>query len=103
MLKVNNQNFEEIVLKSEKLVVVDFFATWCGPCQMLSPVLEELSKEITEATIVKVDVDEAPELAEKYGVYSIPNVVMIKDGKEVDRFVGFSSKAAVEQNIKKNL
>ena len=103
MLKVNNQNFEEIVLKSEKLVVVDFFATWCGPCQMLSPVLEELSKEITEATIIKVDVDEAPELAEKYGVYSIPNVVMIKDGKEVDRFVGFSSKAAVEQNIKKNL
>lgn len=103
MLKVNNQNFEEIVLKSEKLVVVDFFATWCGPCQMLSPVLEELSKEITEATIVKVDVDEAPELAEKYGVYSIPNVVMIKDGKEVDRFVGFSSKETVEQNIKKNL
>ena len=103
MLKVNNQNFEEVVLKSEKLVVVDFFATWCGPCQMLSPVLEELSKEITEATIVKVDVDEAPELAEKYGVYSIPNVVMIKDGKEVDRFVGFSSKETVEQNIKKNL
>ena len=103
MLKVNNQNFEEIVLKSEKLVVVDFFATWCGPCQMLSPVLEELSKEINEATIVKVDVDEAPELAEKYGVYSIPNVVMIKDGKEVDRFVGFSSKETVEQNIKKNL
>ena len=103
MLKVNNQNFEEVVLKSEKLVVVDFFATWCGPCQMLSPVLEELSKEITEATIVKVDVDEAPELAEKYGVYSIPNVVIIKDGKEVDRFVGFSSKETVEQNIKKNL
>ena len=103
MLKVNNQNFEEVVLKSEKLVVVDFFATWCGPCQMLSPVLEELSKEITEATIVKVDVDEAPELAEKDGVYSIPNVVIIKDGKEVDRFVGFSSKETVEQNIKKNL
>ena len=103
MLKVNNQNFEEIVLKSNKLVVVDFFATWCGPCQMLSPVLEELSNEIPEATIVKVDVDEAPELAEKYGVYSIPNVVMIKDGKEVDRFVGFSSKDTVKQNIKKNL
>lgn len=103
MLKVNNQNFEEVVLKSDKLVVVDFFATWCGPCQMLSPVLEEISHELSDVTIVKVDVDEAPQLAEKYGVFSIPNVVMIKDGKEIDRFVGFSSKEVVINNIKKNL
>lgn len=103
MLKVNNQNFEEVVLKSDKLVVVDFFATWCGPCQMLSPVLEEISHELADVTIVKVDVDEAPQLAEKYGVFSIPNVVMIKDGKEIDRFVGFSSKEVVINNIKKNL
>ena len=103
MLKVNNQNFNEVVLQNDKLVVVDFFATWCGPCQMLSPVLEELSQELTNVEIVKVDVDEAPELAEKYGVFSIPNVVMIKNGQEVDRFVGFSTKEAVENNIKKNL
>lgn len=103
MLKVNNQNFEEVVLKSDKLVVVDFFATWCGPCQMLSPVLEEISHELSDVTIVKVDVDEAPQLAEKYGVFSIPNVVMIKDGKEIDRFVGFNSKEVVINNIKKNL
>lgn len=103
MLKVNKQNFDEVVLQNDKLVVVDFFATWCGPCQMLSPVLEELSQELTNVEIVKVDVDEAPELAEKYGVFSIPNVVMIKNGQEVDRFVGFSTKEAVENNIKKNL
>ena len=103
MLKVNKQNFDKVVLQNDKLVVVDFFATWCGPCQMLSPVLEELSQELTNVEIVKVDVDEAPELAEKYGVFSIPNVVMIKNGQEVDRFVGFSTKEAVKNNIKKNL
>lgn len=103
MLKINSQNFNEVVLQNEKLVVVDFFATWCGPCQMLSPVLEELSQEFPEVEIVKVDVDEAPELAEKYGVFSIPNVVMIKNGKEIDRFVGFSTKEAVANNIRKHL
>ena len=81
-------NFEEEVLKSEKTVLVDFWATWCGPCRMLAPVIEEISEENTDIKVCKIDVDEEPELAAEYGIQSIPTLIVFKDGKAVNKSVG---------------
>ena len=81
-------NFEEEVLKSEKTVLVDFWATWCGPCRMLAPVIEEISEENTDIKFCKIDVDEEPELAAEYGIQSIPTLIVFKDGKAVNKSVG---------------
>lgn len=87
---VNEQELKENVLKSGKVVLVDFFATWCGPCRMLAPELEKVEEAVKEfAEIVKVDVDENRNLAKEYGVMSVPTLVVIKDGEEVERVVGF--------------
>src|SRR5574344_1216537 len=88
VLKVTGKNFEEEVLKSDKTVLVDFFATWCGPCKSLSPIVDEVAEENENLKVVKVDVDEAQDLASKYGVMSIPTLVVIKNGEEVNRSVG---------------
>ena len=102
MKKINEQEFAEIT--SSKTVLVDFFATWCGPCKMLSPVLEELSSEYEgKLEFVKVDVDECGNVAQKFGVMSIPTVILFKDGKAVSSFMGFQPKAAVKSFIDKNL
>ena len=93
--EITSADFEEVVLKSEKPVLVDFNATWCGPCRMLKPVLEELSAERPDVTVVGIDVDENMDLAEEYGVFSIPCVVLIKDGVEADRSVGLVPKEAL--------
>ena len=82
--------FEEAIAKGE--VLVDFWATWCGPCRMLAPVLEEVEKELPDLTIVKVDVDEAPELAAKFGISSIPTLIRFQDGKEGEKTLGFMPK-----------
>ena len=82
--------FEEAIAKGE--VLVDFWATWCGPCRMLAPVLEEVAKERPELTIVKVDVDEAGELAAKFGISSIPTLIRFRDGKEGAKTLGFMPK-----------
>ena len=82
--------FEEAIAKGE--VLVDFWATWCGPCRMLAPVLEEVDKELPDLTIVKVDVDEAPELAAKFGISSIPTLIRFQDGKEGEKTLGFMPK-----------
>lgn len=74
------------------VVLVDFFANWCGPCKMLAPVLDEVASEMQSATIVKVDIDQDPDLASRYGVQSIPNLIVFKDGKAVDQIVGFVPK-----------
>ena len=95
VLKVTSENFESEVLQSDRPVLVDFNATWCGPCRMMGPVLEELSEEQSKVKIVAVDVDDEGELAGEYGVYSIPCLVLIKDGKEVKRSVGFGGKDGV--------
>lgn len=100
VLKINNKNFEEEVLKSEKTVLVDFYAEWCGPCKMIAPVIEQIAKENEEIKVAKINVDEAQELAEKYGVMSIPTLVVIKNGQEIKRQVGLASKSEILSMLK---
>lgn len=100
ILKVNNQNFEEEVLKSQKPVLVDFYADWCGPCKMLSPVVDKVAEESEDIKVVKINVDEAQDLAMKYQVMSIPTLVVIKDGKEIKRSVGLVDKNEIMNMIK---
>lgn len=88
-LTLNNQNFEEEVLKADKPVLVDFWAPWCGPCRMVSPVVDEIAGEHAgRIKVGKVNVDEEPELAAKYGVMSIPTLIVVKDGRIVSTSVG---------------
>ncbi|HSV95223.1 MAG TPA: thioredoxin [Spirochaetia bacterium] len=97
-------NFDEMVLKAQKPVLVDFFADWCGPCRMVSPVIEELANSYGEKMIVgKVDVDANPGVAGKYGVMSIPTVVLFDGGKEIARQVGFGGKEIYEEMVKKTV
>ena len=99
IIKGTKDNFEEMVLKSEKPVLVDFNATWCGPCKMLAPVLDELAGETDKFNVVAVDVDENEDLASTYGVYSIPCLVVFKNGEEVNRSVGFIPKEDIEKLV----
>ncbi len=88
-LAVDDSNFEEVVVKSTKPVMVDFWAEWCGPCRMIAPIVEEISKEYSErALVVKCDVDSSPGVAAKYGIRNIPTVLYFKDGKVADKQVG---------------
>lgn len=89
-------------VKQDKPVLVDFWATWCGPCRMLAPVVEEVSAAHADDVVVgKVDVDKCPELAQQFGVMSIPTLILFKDGQVVDTLVGYHPKAALEDLIKK--
>lgn len=90
---INTNNFEEEVIKAEGKVLVDFFATWCGPCTMLAPVLEQVADSKPEVKIVKVDVDEEPELATRYKVMSIPTLMVFEKGEVVKKSLGVISKA----------
>ena len=102
MLKhVNIENFENEVLKSEKVILVDFFATWCGPCQMLGPVLENISKEQEEFDIAKLDIDEAQEIAINYGIQVVPTI--FKNGQVVDSMEGLYSKGEIISKVSKHL
>lgn len=94
-ITLTTQNFEEEVLKSEKPVLVDFWATWCGPCMRQAPIVEELAAE--GYSVGKVDVDQQPELAGRYGVMSIPTLVVFKGGKEVQRLVGLTAKSDLKR------
>ena len=97
---LNNDNFNKEVLESDKLVLVDFWATWCGPCQMIAPVVEQIAKEYSDKLKVgKVNVDDNQELAIKYGVMSIPTLMFFKAGNLVNTVVGFHSKTELEEII----
>lgn len=94
-MKVSENNFKKEVLDYEGKVLVDFYADWCGPCKMLAPVLEEIEEERTDVKIVKVNVDECPSITSKYGVMSIPTLLVFNDGTVKNQSVGFRPKSAV--------
>lgn len=92
-LKLNSENFEKEVLNSDKPVLVDFYADWCGPCKMMAPVVEELASELVErAKVGKINVDENSDIAVEYNVMSIPTLIIFKNGKEEKRLVGVRDK-----------
>ena len=94
-LEVNDGNFDEVVIKSDIPVLVDFWAEWCGPCRMIVPIIEEISKEYSgKALIVKCDVDSSPGVAGKYGIRNIPTILFFKDGKIADKQVGAVPKSS---------
>lgn len=92
VIAINKDNFNEIVMQSEKPVLLDFFATWCNPCRMLSPIVDELAEEREDIVVGKINVDEEMELAQKFGVVSIPTLVVIKNGEVASRSMGFKPK-----------
>ena len=101
VLTITAENFEAEVLQSTKPVLVDFWAAWCGPCRMFSPIVDEFAEENPEAVKVgKLNVDEQPDLAGRYGVMSIPTAILFKSGEPAATLVGLQSKAALEELIK---
>ncbi|MEF9951549.1 MAG: thioredoxin [Clostridium sp.] len=98
---VNDLSFDKEVIKSDKPVLVDFWAQWCMPCKMLSPVIEEVAKNLDgEVQVVKVNIDESPMSASQLGITSIPTMVLFNDGKIVEKIVGFQPKENIEKTIK---
>ena len=100
IMKVTSTNFEEEVLNSDKTVLIDFYADWCGPCKAYSPVVEAVAEENEDIKVVKVNVDDAQDLAIKYQVMSIPTTVVIKNGQESNRAVGMMSKSDLIEMVK---
>ena len=100
IIQVNSKNFETEVLNSEKTVLIDFYANWCGPCKMLSPVVEQFASENENIKVVKINVDDEQDLAIKYEVMSIPTLVVIRNGQEVNRSVGLVSKDNILNLVK---
>ncbi len=101
--KIEKEEFEKEVLKNSKTVVVDFFATWCGPCQMLMPVLEEIAKERDDFDIIEIDVDKAQELAMEYDIEAVPTMIIFKNGTAIDRLGGYYPKEELEEELKRYL
>ena len=97
---ITKDNFEAEVLKSDKPVLVDFWAVWCGPCQMMAPILHELETEMPDVQIGKVNVDEQMDLARQFRVVSIPTLIIFKNGQEVQRMVGVTSKEELKDALK---
>lgn len=104
MAKVINSNeFNSEVLKSNEVVLVDFSAVWCGPCKMLSPVIDELSVEMEgKAKVFKIDVDQSGDIAQKYGIMNVPTVIIFKNGEIVDKVVGFNPKEVLKTKLEQH-
>ena len=100
---VQSNEFEEVI-KGEKPTIVDFFATWCGPCKMLSPILEKVEEDSDgKFNVVKVDIDESLDLARKYGIMSVPTMIVFKEGQEQEKMIGLRQKSQIEEAVKKYL
>ncbi|SDF96302.1 thioredoxin [Paenibacillus sp. cl6col] len=103
IVNVSDQTFKTEVEGQQGVVLVDFWAPWCGPCKMLAPILDELESEVNgQATVAKVNVDENPESASRFGVMSIPTIIVFKDGQPIDKVVGLNSKDALKNLISKH-
>jgi len=99
-VEVNDSNFDQVVLKAEKPVLVDFWAAWCGPCRMVAPVVEELAGEYDgKVTMAKLNVDENPKTASQFGIMSIPTLIIFKNGSPVSNIVGFRPKAELKRTL----
>ncbi len=96
VIKINKENFQEEVINSDKPVLLDFYADWCGPCQMVAPIVAEISKERNDVKVGKINVDDEPELAAAFEVMSIPMLAVIKDGKLVNKALGYRPKEQIE-------
>lgn len=100
VIKTDEASFEKILNSTQKPVLVDFYADWCGPCQMLGPILDQLSKDYKEAVIVKVDVDSNQNLAARFGIRSIPTMIIFKNAQQVETINGVQTSAQLEQKLK---
>lgn len=94
---ITKANFDELVMRSKKPVLLDFWATWCGPCRMIAPIVAEIAEEREDVLVGKVNVDEEMELAMQFGVASIPTLVVMQDGQVMDKLIGYRPKAEIEQ------
>ena len=101
VMEITKDNFEEEVLQAEKPVLLDFWASWCGPCRMVSPIVDEIAEETTAVKVGKINVDEEEELAREFGIMSIPTLILMRDGKIVKQSVGARPKAAILEMIEK--
>ena len=99
VMHVSASDFKEEVLKEKGVVVVDFWATWCGPCKMIAPIVEELDEEMSNVKFVKVDVDKNPQIANQYKIVSIPTLKIFKDGKLINTLIGFKTKDALKIDV----
>ena len=95
--KITSENFEEKVLSAPNKVLLDFWATWCGPCRMIAPFVEEIAEENEHITVGKIDVDEEPALAARFGITSIPTLIVMENGQKVDQLIGYRPKADTQK------
>ena len=100
-VNITAENFEELVMKSDKTVLLDFWATWCGPCRMIAPLVDEIARDREDLLVGKVNVDEEGALAASFGIISIPTLIVIKDGKVTAQGVGYMPRASIEALLDK--
>ena len=102
VLEVNSASFKKEVLESDLPVLIDFYASWCNPCKVLSPIVEKVANENDKIKVVKINVDKVTDISNEYKIYSLPTLVLIKDGAEIDRLIGLSKKEKIENFLTKN-
>lgn len=100
---LNEKDFEEAVINYDGVILVDFWATWCGPCKMIAPIIEQISEEMPNIKVAKIDVDENENLANKYEIASIPTLMIFKNGNPVDTLIGFTPKDTLKNTIEKHI